>query len=72
MGDRFGPVPLVVGANFFLGAGSSSSLADAKAARDGLDNLGLLAILFDHVANVDDALEAGVKALFSVWVHGLR
>jgi hypothetical protein len=35
-------------------------VAGAAATRDGLDDLYLFAVLFDQMADVDDALETGV------------
>jgi hypothetical protein len=37
-----------------------------------LEDLGLFAVLFDQVADVDDALVAGAGTLFGGWVCGLR
>ena len=41
-------------------------------ARDGLDTLDLFAVLFDQVADIDHALEAGAEVLRGGWVFGVR
>jgi hypothetical protein len=40
--------------------------------RHGLDDFDPFAVLFDQVADVDDALVAGARALFGGWVFGVR
>ncbi len=41
-------------------------------AHDGLDTLDLFAVLFDQVADIDHALEAGAEVLRGGWVFGVR
>ncbi len=49
-----------------------SEVARAAATRDGLGDLYLFAVLFDQVADVDHALEAGARTLYGGWVRGVR
>jgi hypothetical protein len=50
-------------------SGPGLSVIGAAATGDGLEDLSLFAVLFDHVADVDDALVAGARALFGGWVR---
>ena len=55
-----------------VGSEMPTSAATGPQRRHGLEDLDLFAVLFDQVADVDDALVAGARALFGGWVFGVR